>query len=66
MLFNWTFTGYLLLLFVTITIVSCDEGELKIDVTHKPTKCDRVTKKGDLLKMHYKGTLLDGTEFDSR
>ncbi|XP_053206732.1 FK506-binding protein 2-like [Panonychus citri] len=64
---NCPLVGCLFLLTATITIVSCDEeeGELKIDVTHKPTKCDRVTSKGDLLKMHYRGTLLDGTEFDS-
>ncbi|GFT17838.1 peptidyl-prolyl cis-trans isomerase FKBP7 [Nephila pilipes] len=44
----------------------CDQAsELDIDVLHKPEKCDKQSKKGDMLSMHYKGTLDDGTEFDS-
>jgi FKBP-type peptidyl-prolyl cis-trans isomerase len=38
--------------------------ELKIEVVKEGTG-DRVTKKGDTLSMHYTGTLLDGTKFDS-
>ncbi|GIX87086.1 peptidyl-prolyl cis-trans isomerase FKBP7 [Caerostris extrusa] len=46
--------------------LTCDStGELEIEVTHKPEKCDLKSKKGDMLSMHYKGTLDDGTEFDS-
>lgn len=40
--------------------------ELEIVTLHKPDSCDKQSKKGDMLSMHYKGTLLDGTEFDSR
>lgn len=40
--------------------------ELKIEVHHKPEECLRVSKKNDMLTMHYRGTLEDGTEFDSR
>ena len=54
-----------LLLFSGVVYVYADE-KLVIDVLHKPEKCDRLTRKGDMLKMHYKGTLLDGSEFDSR
>ncbi|KAJ6788852.1 hypothetical protein PWT90_09284 [Aphanocladium album] len=40
-------------------------SELKIDVTHK-VECDRKTKKGDKVSMHYRGTLeSDGSQFDA-
>lgn len=39
---------------------------LQIGVTHKvaPELCDRKTTNGDMVQMHYIGTLEDGTEFD--
>lgn len=40
--------------------------ELKIDKTFEPEVCDVRTKNGDMLTMHYTGTLQDGTKFDSR
>jgi FK506-binding protein 2 len=40
------------------------EEPLKIDVTHK-VECERKTKEGDFIDVHYKGTLTDGTKFDS-
>ena len=39
-------------------------GDLEIQVT-KAVECTRKSQKGDLLSMHYKGTLLDGSKFDS-
>ncbi|KAK8141984.1 Peptidyl-prolyl cis-trans isomerase fpr2 [Beauveria asiatica] len=40
-------------------------AELKIDVTHK-VECERKTKKGDKVSMHYRGTLAaDGSQFDA-
>lgn len=37
---------------------------LKIDIT-KSVQCDRKTQNGDTIFVHYRGTLLDGTQFDS-
>ncbi|XP_053668594.1 peptidyl-prolyl cis-trans isomerase FKBP2 [Anopheles marshallii] len=44
--------------------VSAD-GKLKIGVKKRVENCTVRTKKGDLVHMHYTGTLQDGTEFDS-
>ncbi|XP_053692940.1 peptidyl-prolyl cis-trans isomerase FKBP2 [Sabethes cyaneus] len=41
------------------------EGKLKIGVKKRVENCAIRTKKGDLVHMHYTGTLEDGTEFDS-
>ena len=39
---------------------------LQTKVEYKPANCDRESKKGDKLSMHYVGTLLvDGSQFDS-
>jgi len=41
------------------------DDELKIDVT-LPVECDRKTKSGDSIHVHYKGTLQkDGSKFDA-
>ncbi|MEQ2180228.1 Peptidyl-prolyl cis-trans isomerase fkbp9 [Goodea atripinnis] len=37
----------------------------EVTVTYKPEECDKLTKKGDFIKYHYNGTLLDGTLIDS-
>ncbi|KAL0868581.1 hypothetical protein ABMA27_008048 [Loxostege sticticalis] len=39
--------------------------KLQIGVKKRPAECPVKSKKGDLLHMHYTGTLEDGTEFDS-
>jgi len=39
-------------------------AELKVETLNK-VECKRKTKDGDELSMHYRGTLLDGKEFDS-
>jgi len=40
--------------------------ELKTEVLYAPDVCNAKSKNGDMLTMHYKGTLQDGTTFDSR
>lgn len=39
--------------------------ELQIEVESVPENCEAKTKNGDMLSMHYTGSLLDGKVFDS-
>jgi len=40
-------------------------SDLKMEVLYKVDECSRRSAKGDMLTMHYRGTLEDGQEFDS-
>ncbi|XP_045179257.1 uncharacterized protein LOC123538911 [Mercenaria mercenaria] len=54
-----------LLVAIAAVVVNCEDGELKVEVVHAVEKCDRKTKKHDLVTMHYAGFLENGTQFDS-
>ncbi|XP_018495681.1 uncharacterized protein LOC100907240 isoform X1 [Galendromus occidentalis] len=52
-------------IFLLASIALCAAAELKVDVLQEAT-CERKSKKGDSLTMHYTGTLeKDGSKFDS-
>ncbi|RWS31450.1 peptidyl-prolyl cis-trans isomerase FKBP2-like protein [Leptotrombidium deliense] len=60
----------ILLCVLNVSVLFADDTgdlpkDLKIETLSKPDSCDRQAKRGDMLTMHYRGTLLNGKEFDS-
>mmetsp|Transcript_20835 Transcript_20835/g.35679 ORF Transcript_20835/g.35679 Transcript_20835/m.35679 type:complete len:127 (-) Transcript_20835:31-411(-) len=53
------------LLFVVFFVVAALATEFEIKVDELPSHCDRKSKNGDTLSMHYTGKLVDGSVFDS-
>ena len=53
----------------TLAAVSAEvketESGLKVEYISKPDSCDKVARSGDMLSMHYVGTLESGAKFDS-
>merc|ERR1712062_334960 len=53
----------------TLAAVSAEvketESGLKVEYISKPDVCDKVARNGDMLSMHYVGTLESGAKFDS-
>lgn len=64
MTLSWSFLAVLAL--IGATAAGPDVTELKIDMVSVPEGCTVKSKQGDMLTMHYTGTLDDGHKFDSR
>ena len=43
-----------------------EQNSLKVEIVDKPAYCETSSQRGNLLKVHYTGYLLDGQKFDSR
>ena len=73
---NTMFLFCILVLFITSGLSEAEdatsselreETNMKIEVLHKPVDCGRLSKRLDILSMHYTGSLTEtSSKFDSR
>jgi len=67
-LYILTMKVFLAVVAVAATVLADPEVKdsgLKVEYVSKPEACDKVARNGDMLTMHYTGTLEDGKKFDS-
>jgi len=43
-----------------------EQDSVKVEILDKPTSCATSSQRGNVLKVHYTGYLIDGQKFDSR
>ena len=43
-----------------------DQDSMKVEILDRPPSCATSSQRGNILKVHYTGYLLDGEKFDSR
>jgi FKBP-type peptidyl-prolyl cis-trans isomerase len=61
--------SFLLLLFISFPdncAAEDENAEVKVEVVDKSKYCASKARPGDMVWIHYNGTLIDGTKFDSR
>lgn len=63
---RYVLAGLAVLALAGATFAGTEVTELKVDVESVPEGCTTKSKHGDMLTMHYTGTLDNGHKFDSR